>query len=327
MAGTLFGLPLSQQYDTLGNPARGGLLYIYAANTSTPASTYSDFALGTLQTFPIELDSTGRVPAFWVDDGSYRARLTTSTGVELLDEQSITSIGASSGGSTGSSSSDTTTIFQTGDVLWNGITGTRSGWIRLNGRTIGSCSSSATERANSDTQALFEYFWTNFSNTICAVGGGRGSDATSDFNANKSIAVLDLRGRALFGLDDMGSTAASRITLNTPTAAGTTGGSEGRTISQTYLPNVSLVSSSLTASVATTITNGTGVTRNFSASTNGNMSHGGGFDGLQSESHTSSTISLAGGTVTIAGTVPLGGSGTSLPTMNPYMVGTWYCKL
>jgi hypothetical protein len=176
MAGTLFGLGLSQQVSASGTPLSGCLLYIYQENSSTPVTTYSDFTLSTVQTFPIEADSAGRLPQIWVDDGSYRARLTTSAGVEVFDEPSVTAIGPSSttGSGGGGTSVDSSAIFSTGDPIWVPYSGSRTGWVRANGRTIGSGSSGATERAHADTQSLFEYLWTNFSNSVCAVSGGRG---------------------------------------------------------------------------------------------------------------------------------------------------------
>jgi hypothetical protein len=315
MAGTLFGLGLSQQVDAQGVPLSGGLLYIYDANTSTPAVTYSDFALATTQTWPLEADSAGRFPAFWVTDGSYRARLTTSTGVEVFDEQSITAIGASDGGSgSGSSAQDTTTLFQTGDMLWLPISGTRSGWVRCNGRTIGSGSSGASERANGDTEALFEYFWNNFADSLCAVGGGRGASAEADFNAAKAIATLDMRSKGIFGLDTMGNSAAS-VTGGSSTAADAIGAST-YTVAQANLPNVNLSSTALTAVITGTVPLGVETVQSGAGATVSNNSTSG--------ASFSPTIDAA---ATIAGTVPLGGSGTDIDILPPVRVGTYYIKL
>jgi microcystin-dependent protein len=326
MAGTLFGLGLSQQISAAGTPLSGCLLYIYQENSSTPVTTYSDFTLATEQTFPIEADSAGRLPQIWVEDGSYRARLTTSAGVEVFDEASVTAIGASSS-SSGSSGSSSATGFETGDPIWVPVTGTRSGWVRANGRTIGSGSSSATERANSDTQALFEYLWNTYSNTLCAVGGGRGANAAADFGANKAIATLDMRGRGPFGLDDMGNTAASIIAAGTPTAI-STGGAETVTILQANLPVASLSAASLTGSVATGISNGSSVVRNLNEDKDSYSTSGGGNqNAVEDISWDEDTLTLASGTVTFGGSVPLGGSGTATNKMPPYMLGTWYLKL
>jgi microcystin-dependent protein len=329
MAGTLFGLGLSIQVDATGTPHSGALLYIYQENSSTPVTTYSDFTLATEQTFPIEADSTGRLPQIWLADGSYRARLTTSAGVEIFDEASVTAIGASSTSGGGSGSSSSATGFETGDPIWVPVAGTRSGWVRANGRTIGSGSSGASERANGDCQTLYEYLWNNFSDTLCAVSGGRGANAAADFNADKAIATYDMRGYGPFGLDDMGNSVAGRIAGNTPTAAASAGGGETATILQAHLPSYSLSVASITGSVATTITNGTSVVRNLSDSDFQTFSADNGahdvFDAVGSP--TESTLSLASGTVTIGGSVPSGGSGTAINKMPPYRLGTWYLKL
>jgi hypothetical protein len=300
MAGTLFGLGLSQQVSAAGAPLSGALLYIYEENSSTPVTTYADFSLSTEQTHPIVADSAGRLPQIWVADGSYRARLTTSAGVEVFDEASVTAIGASSGssGGGGGSSVDATAIFETGDVKWRPITGNLTGWVRANGRTLSSGSGSGTERANSDTQALFEYLWNNYSNTLCAVGGGRGANATADFNANKAIATYTMRGKGMFGLDDMGNTTAGVIAGGTPTAV-SYGGSETVTILQTHLPAITLTSTKA--------------------------------DYLSGALETIDSAGLGANAVTAGSTgsvsVPLGGSGTALTTISPYMLGTVYIKL
>jgi microcystin-dependent protein len=334
MAGTLFGLGLSQQVSATGTPLSGALLYIYQENSSTPVTTYSDFTLATEQTFPIVADSAGRLPQIWVADGSYRARLTTSAGVEVFDEASVTAIGASSASSSGSggSTADSTTIFNTGDPIWVPVSGTRTGWVRANGRTIGSGSSGATERANGDTQALYEYLWNNFADSLCAVSGGRGASAVADFNANKGIATYDMRGYGPFGLDDMGNTAAGRIAANTPTVAGSVGGAETATLVQANVPSYSLSVTSLTGSVNTSITNGTSVVRNlgdddfgtFTAAAGG----GGGSDVFDDTGGVDqSTLSLASGTVTFGGFVPSGGADAAFNKMPPYRLGSWYLKL
>lgn len=318
MAGTLFGLPLSQQWDANGDPVAGGLLYIYDAGTSTPASTYTDFALTDLMTFPIELDATGRIPSFYVDDGSYRARLTTSGGVEVFDEASITSIGASASGSSGSVGSvSSEVIFQTGDMLWLPINGTRTGWVRSNGRTISSGSGAGTERANSDTQALFEYLWNNFSDTLCAVSGGRGASAAADFNANKTIATLDMRSKGIFGMDTMGNSAAG-VTGGSSTAADALGAST-YTVAQANLPNISLSATALSVnrSTAQVLGGTTTLQVGFDTGAGQAVSNAGHFF--------TSVAALVQSTLT--GTVPLGGSGTDIDILPPVRAGTFYIKL
>ena len=51
----------AQFFDSSGNPLTGGLLYSYAAGTTTPQATYTSSAGSTAHTNPIVLDAAGRV--------------------------------------------------------------------------------------------------------------------------------------------------------------------------------------------------------------------------------------------------------------------------
>jgi microcystin-dependent protein len=108
-----------------------------------------------------------------------------------------------------------------------------SGWLLLSGRTIGSASSSATERANADTAALFAFLWGEFSNTELTIQDSsgsnttRGANAAADFAANKRLPLPDCRGRVIAGKDDMGGSTASRLTNGNSGITGTTLGAAG----------------------------------------------------------------------------------------------------
>jgi microcystin-dependent protein len=130
----------------------------------------------------------------------------------------------------------------TGAMMMYGATAAPTGWLRCNGLTVGNASSSATERANADTSTLFAFLWNNYSNSVCAVSSGRGASAAADYAANKTIALPDLRGRAFFGLDDMGGSAASRLgsVITSQTTNGSSGGAETVTLAQANLPNATL---------------------------------------------------------------------------------------
>lgn len=116
-----------------------------------------------------------------------------------------------------------------------------SGFVLASGRTIGDASSSATERANADTSALFTLLWNSYDNSILAVSGGRGASAAADFAAHKTITLPDLRGRVRAGKDDMGGSAASRITSGGCGIAGATlgasGGNQVHTITTDQMPS------------------------------------------------------------------------------------------
>lgn len=59
MSTALLSIPIFRAFDSAGNPLAGGLLYTYIANTTTPATTWSDFAGSTPNANPVVLDSTG----------------------------------------------------------------------------------------------------------------------------------------------------------------------------------------------------------------------------------------------------------------------------
>lgn len=322
-SGTLFGIPLQQNVDVNGRPLSGSTLSVFAAGTLTPANTYQDTALTILNPFPLTADASGRIPVFWVADGTYRARLSDANAVLIYDIDNILAIGPSSGGG-GGGGGGTSSGFTTGDVIWIPIDGTRTNFVRLNGRTISSGSGAGTERANNDTSSLFGFLWNNFADGTCPVSGGRGGSATSDFNANKTIQLLSMRGRGAFGLDTMGNSAAGVITGGT-TAFGT-GGGQSQAIAQANLPSgVNLSAASLTGSVNTAISNGTLIVR---SNAGGNFANNGTGANSQSPFNTANvTIALNDGTVTFGGTVPLGGSGTALPILSPYALGTWLISL
>ena len=91
MAGTI-NFAMTQQFDSHGRPLSGGLLYFFVAGTTTPQSAFIDIALTLPHPNPIVLDSSGRVPMFYLADGSIKIRLTTSTGVTIIAEDNCLSL-------------------------------------------------------------------------------------------------------------------------------------------------------------------------------------------------------------------------------------------
>lgn len=238
MAGSI-SLSLSQQFDSTGAPLNGGFLYFYAAGTTTPQSAYQDSSLTIPWPNPIVLDSAGRVPAFYLADGQIKIRLTNSAGVVQVAADNLLVVGASSG-SGSAPSVDATTVLQTGDLKVRYGTGSHTGWVRANGRTIGSATSGGSERANLDCQILFEYLWGADANL--SVSTGRGASANADWVANKTITLPDWRGRAIAALDDMGNSAAGRLTATyfgtAATTLGVAGGLESNNVILTHNHNI-----------------------------------------------------------------------------------------
>lgn len=241
MAGTI-PLSLTQQFDQFGQPLSGGLLYIIQAGTvATPQNPYQDAALTILQPNPIVLDAAGRIPQFFLADGYIKVRLTDKNGVTQLARDGILVIGPSAGGGGGGASVDPTTIFQTGQIAFFYSIGSVAGYVRLNGRTIGNGVSGASERANADTQALFVFLYNADANLV--VSGGRTGNPVNDYNAGKTIALPDWRGRALAGLDGMGNSLAGRLTSSAngfgvaADTLGAAGGAESNTLDVTRIPS------------------------------------------------------------------------------------------
>ncbi|MDA9539222.1 hypothetical protein ACM41_24280 [Bradyrhizobium sp. CCBAU 21362] len=248
MAGTI-PLSLTQQFDEFGKPLSGALLYIIQAGTvSTPQQPYQDASLTILQPNPIQLDAAGRVPQFFLADGYIKVRLDDKFGVTQLARDGILVIGPSAGGG-GGGGVDPTTLIQTGAIQPFYGTGVLAGFVRMNGRTIGSATSGASERANSDCQALFNFLWNVDSALV--VAPSRGASSAADWAANKTIAVPDWRGYGLGALDDMGNVAAGRLTAayfgTAATVLGAGGGAEFFTLTASHIPASGLAVSGTTS--------------------------------------------------------------------------------
>lgn len=116
-----------------------------------------------------------------------------------------------------------------------------AGWVFAAGKTIGNASSGGTERANADCYDLFVLLWNSMSNTQAAVSGGRGANAAADWAANKTITVPDMRGRVAAGKDNLGGSAASRLTSAGSGVDGATlgaaGGAETHTLTTAQMPS------------------------------------------------------------------------------------------
>jgi microcystin-dependent protein len=237
MAG-LWNLSQQQLYDQNGKPMVGAKAYFYLGGTTTPITVYKAFALGSVNAHPnpVVTDGFGRWPTVYMDEanGFYRVRVTTAGGVIVFDEDGIPIIGQSGGGGGGGDNPvNPTAVFSTGDLKARYDTDFVDGWVRLNARTIGSATSGASERANADTQALFEYLW-HHDNTLVVVGG-RGSTANADWLANKQITLPDGRGRVLVGLDTMGNIAAGNVAAATD--LGWIGGEGSHTLIVNEMPS------------------------------------------------------------------------------------------
>ena len=94
-----------QFFSNSGAPLTGGLLYTYAAGTTTPLATYTTAAGSTANSNPIVLNSAGRLDnEVWLTSTlTYKFVLKDSSGVTIATYDDIPGIGSVSGLTSGSS--------------------------------------------------------------------------------------------------------------------------------------------------------------------------------------------------------------------------------
>lgn len=321
MAGTI-PLSLTQQLDQFGVPLAGGQLFLIEAGTvATPQNGYQDSALTIPLPNPIVLDSSGRIPQFFLADGSIKIRLEDKNGVTQVVADGILVVGASSGGG-GGSPVDPTTIIATGDMKLVYGTGILAGFVRGNGRSIGSATSGASERANSDTQALFQYLWGADPNL--AVSTGRGVSAAADWAANKQLSLPDFRGRAIACLDDMGNSPALRLVTSFGANATVLGSAGNSTETETLTVGNMPASIPVTVSGMVTVSVGGNVPTTTGVWNNRVVTSGGG-DPYPSPTAAVGNASSFSGSNTLTGTAS--GSATPVAVVQPTMLVTTYIKL
>lgn len=323
MAGSI-SLSLSQQFDPAGKPYAGGqVFFIQAGTVATPQNAFQDLGLTLPWPNPYTLLADGRLPNVYFADGYIKVRITDKTGVQIFNQDNIPVTGPSSGGG-GGGGVDPTTVSSTGDVKWRLESGVISGWVRINGRTIGNASSGATERANADTAGLFSYIWSTYADAVAAVVGGRGISAAADFAANKQITLLNGRAREIRGLDDMGNAAAGAfpgVTFRTgnATTPGADGGVASTTLTLAQLPTgiTSAPGTPWALNVSNILSSVNNVLSLFSSASGANV-----FAAFAPSTTSAVSNPVANGTVTSTNT-----GGQAFPQYTPFLLGTLFWKL
>jgi microcystin-dependent protein len=215
--------------------------YFYEAGTTTPKRVFKEASLSTPHAHPVAVDGEGNFPPIYIGTGTYKMRVTDQEGAILseydglqgaLAEPVVPDIPEIP-------EFDPSALPTTGDLRWRYDTNAVDGWVRSNGRSIGSASSGASERANADCEALFLHLWDR--DPSLSVSGGRGTTAAADWAANKAIDLPDARFRDLRGLDDMGNIAAGRaaggyMAAGTATTLGAQVGRAAETLDGTQIP-------------------------------------------------------------------------------------------
>lgn len=307
--------------DPCGDPYAGAKAYFYLAGTTTPKTVYTGADKGLPHDSPVVANGSGMFPAIFVDGDDYRLRIETASGATIWDVDGISVPQITTGG--GGGDTPVQFLFQTGDFKDRHGTGSHAGWVRANGQTIGAAASGATERANSDCQALFEYLW-NADSTL-AVSGGRGGNATSDWAANKRIALPDHRLRAAIGMASMGAAASTIIP-----ASIFDGSENGDTLGATVgVGSVTLTVNEIPSHDHAATFSGTPVPPHTHGITVNNQVNSGSFVRATNSGGVESASSAPGGGHTPAGSVTVNnrGGGAAHINVQPSVVVTRYIKL
>ncbi len=209
-------------FSANGQFASGAQAFFFVAETTTPIVVFSDADLVQALPVPAVADQNGVFPNVFIPYGSYAFRVLDQNGVLLQYADDVDNAAPVVSGGTGISVTQDQLI-QTGDAFWRPRVGIMQGFVRMNGNTIGSSLSGATELAATATQNLYSFLWGNFADALCPVTGGRGASGSADFTANKPIGILSMRGKGAAGVDDMGATGAAVLqAVTTCTTNGTT---------------------------------------------------------------------------------------------------------
>lgn len=230
--------------DANGDPRVGSLAEFFDANTSTPQVVYTDYALSiTAGESDRTANASGSFGALYLspDPGSYGVRVTASDDTVIWDIPAIDVPQAATFVPPDAGDTDPSLLVTTGMRIGYYGTAAPTGWVRAAGRTIGSATSGASERANADTEDLFLHLWTV--DSTLTVSTGRGGSAAGDWAANKTIALPDYRDRAAAGMATMGNSDVGLVADSlvdggeTSSALGATAGADDVVLTEAQMPS------------------------------------------------------------------------------------------
>jgi len=263
-------LPNAKQtfLDNNGKPLSSGKVYFYVPNTDTLKTTWQDADQSVANTNPVILDAAGR--AIIYGDGQYR-QVVRDRNNNLIWDQLTNSTGSGGGGTVSTGDGDLVGTIKpwaglvapnqylfaygqeisrsTYDTLFTAITSSQAAFCSNGSPTLtgiadtsqipigapveASCLLPGATVISKTSSTLVvssnANITTSLTITILPWGGGNG---TTTFN------LPDLRGRLIAGRDNMGGTAASRLTTTyfaNANAIGATGGSQSHTLTEAQL--------------------------------------------------------------------------------------------
>ena len=221
LGGTGTAYTITTNQGTAGSPPNGfSIAFKPNVTNGTPATLAADGGAAKPLRYAASLELTAGLLNV---NAVYHATYFTSTSQWIISDVTATDVA-------------TFSSVQTGFIQDYLGTTAPSGYVFLDGKTIGDASCGCTERSNADTVNLYTLLWNSYSNTLVPVTGGRGASAAADFAAHKPLQLLDFRGRIGVGKDDMGGTAAGIITNFSGVTLGQSGGEQSHTLTIAEMP-------------------------------------------------------------------------------------------
>jgi len=160
MTTALLPLPIFRAFDNAGLPLAGGLLYSYAAGTTTPQNTFSDAAGSSPNTNPVVLDTTGSATVRLDPTLSYKFVLKDSTATTTYwtedNYQASTLVGTSIAAAlnTVTSVAPTADKVQTAAEITAGVTPTNYAYLEFDARRYGYTADGSTDNATALASAV-----------------------------------------------------------------------------------------------------------------------------------------------------------------------------
>jgi hypothetical protein len=218
--------------------AVGAKAYFFQGGTINPFTVYRDSGQTSPHPHPVVADANGRWPDVFVPFiASYDVEVMSADNVQLTFSLQIPNPNPISTGDI--ISPDT---IETGMIHAEFVNKERPGYVRLNGKTIGSDLSAGSEIASDTAKALFYYLYANLADDLAPVLPTPRVTVDDDWLANKTIQLPDCRAMLLIGLDDMGNTGTPRFTglsfsVGSATRAGSVTGLNSATLTLANLPS------------------------------------------------------------------------------------------